>query len=266
MTLPVLADSIELYLNDIERFPILSREEEKSLALRYFETKDIATAHKLVTANLRFVVKIALEFQGYGINLRDLIQEGNIGLMTAVKKFNPEKGFRLLTYATWWIKSTIQEFILKSKGAVKRGAKALKKKLFYKDHNDEVNVSDLSLNVKIGEGLDGEDTYQDVLACTSPTNEEEVAEVQEKALMKQDVTTALATLSDKERRVIEARLLTEPPLSLKSIGTEFGVSRERIRQIEGIALKKMRLALTDPAQKKLTEDLGKNTTLPALCQ
>src|SRR3972149_1876841 len=132
MGLPVVSDSIQSYLAEVNRYPVLSAEDEFTVAERYYRNRPIEDAHTLVASNLRYVVKIALEFRNYGCRLADLIQEGNIGLMMAVKKFNPFKGFRLITYATWWIKSFIQDFILKSKGLVRRAARDLKRKLFYR--------------------------------------------------------------------------------------------------------------------------------------
>jgi len=205
------------------------RPEEFEVAVRYFRNRSIDDAHKLVVSNLRYVVKIALEFRNYGMRLVDLIQEGNIGLMTAVKKFNPFKGFRLITYATWWIRSFIQEFILKNKGMVRRGGKELKKKLFYRNSgkdginnerlalpeaSEPVDASDLSLNASIS---DDAVTHLDMLRDDGPGPVETVAERQSTALVKKEVSGALALLNDKERMVIETRLMTDEPESLQSI-------------------------------------------------
>lgn len=259
MSLPVLSDSLQSYLVEINRYPVLSHEEEYEVAVRYYRGRSIDDAHKLVVANLRYVVKIALEFRNYGMRLVDLIQEGNIGLMTAVKKFNPFKGFRLITYATWWIKSFIQEYILKNKGIVRRGGKELKKKLFYRNSGkvglnatDEIlalpietagpiDSSDLSLNASIS---DDAATHLDMLRDDGPGPVETVAEKQSTALVKKEVSGALALLNDRERIVVETRLMSDEPESLQSIGDRLGLTRERVRQIEGAAIKKLKKSLS----------------------
>jgi len=263
MSLPILSDSLQSYLVEINRYPVLSHDEEYEVALRYYKGRALDDAHKLVVANLRYVVKIALEFRNYGMRLVDLIQEGNIGLMTAVKKFNPFKGFRLITYATWWIKSCIQEFILRNRGMVRRSGRELKKKLFYRNSgnglaarsvdgaNDErlslpkhiagpVDASDLSLDSAIS---DGADTHLDMLRDEGPGPVETVAERESMALVKKEVTGALALLSDRERTVVETRLMSDDPESLQSIGARLGLTRERVRQIEGAAIKKLKKSL-----------------------
>ncbi len=245
--LPVLTDTLDNYLVEIERFPLLTKQEEHSLAIRYFERGDRDAAHSLVTANLRFVVKTALEFRSYGLNIKDLIQEGNIGLMTAVKKFNPYKGFRLITYAVWWIKSCIQEYILKSKGLVKRNSRALKKKLFYRSDvadtsvntdNNMLSTNDLSLDAPVA--ADGTVTHLERLTDPSLSHEEELANTQEHAIVKKDVSTALALLSDRERFILENRVMTDSPQSLQFVGDKLGLTRERVRQIQCAALKKLK--------------------------
>ncbi|MEE9613993.1 MAG: sigma-70 family RNA polymerase sigma factor [Thermodesulfobacteriota bacterium] len=249
MSLPVLADSLQIYMADVNRFPVLSREEEERLAIRYYDKKDLEAAHALVTANLRLVVKIAHEYRSYGVNLKDLVQEGNLGLMTAVKKFNPYKGYRLITYAGWWIKAYIQEFILKTRGLVKQATKAMKKKLFYRGEEAGTDPTpsgpDLSLNTAIGDD-DGK-THMDMLPDPGPGHEENIGKAQEQALVKRDVTDALAVLNEKERLVVERRLMAEEPLSLQAIGEILGLTRERVRQIEGAALKKLRGVLSEKA-------------------
>ncbi|MBI4950108.1 MAG: sigma-70 family RNA polymerase sigma factor [Deltaproteobacteria bacterium] len=263
MSLPVLSDSLQSYLVEINRYPVLTHEEEYEVAVRYFRNRSIDDAHKLVVANLRYVVKIALEFRNYGMRLVDLIQEGNIGLMTAVKKFDPFKGFRLITYATWRIKSCIQEFILKNKGMVRRGGRELKKKLFYrnsgkslsapssrgaiderlslpKDAAGPIDATDLSLNSAVS---DGADTHLDMLRDEGPGPVESVSEMESMAIVKKEVTGALALLSDRERTVVETRLMSDDPESLQSIGERLGLTRERVRQIEGAAIKKLKKSL-----------------------
>ncbi len=263
MSLPILSDSIQAYIVEVNRFPLLSSDEERRLALRYYEKKDLEAAHKLVTSNLRFVVKTAYEYRRYGISIKDLIQEGNIGLMTAVKKFDPHKGNRLITYAVWWIKSRMQEHILKTTGIVKRGTRTLKKKLFYKTiepeagsgHNGpdktgisgedfdqaEVTTWDFSLDTP----LDGQSamTYMDGLVDESADQAELASNNQEDALVKSSVTDALAVLNKRELAVIRKRTMADEPVSLQLLGLELGISRERVRQIESAAMKKLKAVL-----------------------
>ncbi len=256
MGLPVVTDSVQSYLAQVSRYPMLSAEDEFRVAERYYKTRSIEDAHTLVTSNLRYVVKIALEFRNYGCRLADLIQEGNIGLMTAVKKFNPYKGFRLITYATWWIRSFIQDYILKSRGLVRKSTKALKKKLFYKapaladgsageepsyvSHEELELKSDLSLDAPI---RDDNSTHLDLLRDEGPGPLESVARSQESFLVRQEVSSALALLNEKERVVVEKRLMSDEPESLQVIGDALGITRERVRQIESQAMKKLEKSL-----------------------
>lgn len=261
MSLPVLTDSIQSYMTEVNRYPVLTPDEEFSVAERYYKYKGLDDAHTLVVSNLRYVVKIAFEFRNYGCKLADLIQEGNIGLMIAVKKFNPYKGFRLITYATWWIRSCIQDFILKTRGAVKRGAKALKRKLFYRkdpalspfDEMDaaqpaksfgygDIDISnDLSLDSPVS---DDSATRLEMLQDTAAGPFEAATVKEEGELVKREVTSALALLNDNERLVIENRLMADEPASLQSIGERLGLTRERVRQIESSALKKLQKRLS----------------------
>ncbi len=243
MTQLALTESIQSYLIEINRYPVLSAQDERTIAERYYKTRNVEDAHRLVVSNLRYVVKIAFEFRNYGARMADLIQEGNIGLMHAVKKFNPHKGFRLITYATWWIRASIQEFILKTKGLVRRNVKALKKGFFYKNtalkHREEAAAqSDLSLNASIA--THGQATHLDILSDTRPNQEELYASMEEKARVREEVKSAMGRLSDKERFIIEKRVMAEEPESLQGLGEKLGLTRERVRQIETQALKKLK--------------------------
>jgi RNA polymerase sigma-32 factor len=257
VSLPVLRDSLSSYLVEVNRFPVLSRDEEYRLALRWHEGKDIEAAHALVTSNLRFVVSIALEYRNYGVPVKDLVQEGNIGLMTAVKKFDPHRGMRLITYAVWWIRAFIQEHIIKTVGIVKTSAKAVKRRLFYRgkkgiDSRGEDPLSALSLDAPIN-GEEGK-SHLEGLADSAAAPEEAFAEREENALIKKNVRRALCVLNEKERLVIERRILAEEPQTLEAIATALGLSRERVRQIEGSALGKLRkfLAKSAPPTPALT--------------
>jgi len=252
MSLPVLTDSIQSYMVEVNRYPVLTPDEEFRVAERYYRDKSLGDAHRLVVSNLRYVVKIAFEFRNYGCRLADLIQEGNMGLMIAVKKFNPYKGARLITYATWWIRSCIQDFILKTSGIVKRGSKALKRKLFYRndaplspsatpsEHEANGFPQDLSLDSALS---DGAATHLDMLPDTSAGPLEAASVKQDSAIVKSEVSSAIALLNDKERLVIENRVMAEEPASLQAIGDQLGVTRERVRQIENSALKKLQKRL-----------------------
>jgi len=279
MTLAIYGDSLDGYMSEINRYPLLSVEEEFKVAVSYWKYKRIEDAHKLVTSNLRIVVKIAFGFRNYGCRLADLIQEGSIGLMKAVKKFNPHKGFRLITYASWWIRSYIQDFILRNKNLVKHNAKALKKNLFYKKDPASAETEGITLKEGITlfdalpamegpygrkaeaeEGHPLEDFSPELSLNTECSNEktthldllkddgagpaEAMAEKQERRLAKKTVTTALAKLTPKERLVVEKRLLTEKPATLQALGVTLGVTRERVRQIECGAMKKLKEVLS----------------------
>lgn len=259
MSLPVLADSMEAYLAEVGTFPTLSRKEEHRLAVDFYENGTIESAHALVTANLRFVLKIANEYRSYGIAFKDLIQEGNLGLMNAVKKFNPYKGFKLITYAVWWIKAFIQEYIMKTRGIVKRGARDLKKQLFYRQDGTEMEAlpaefdisgADLSLDAPLGG--DGSTTHLDALADPDARHAELIAESNERNFQNEKISTALATLGDRERYVVEKRFLADEPMSLQKIGESLDITRERVRQIEKKALTRLK-AIMAPALPATTQ-------------
>ena len=268
---PVVKNSLESYLARINQFPLLTPEEEFNLATRYRKDNDLEAAHKLITSNLRFVVKVAFEYKSYGTKLLDLIQEGNIGLMMAVKKFNPYKGYRFISYAIWWIRAYIQNFIIKTWSLVKIGTTQAQKKLFYKigkvrkaleaDRENEdryellandLDVSkedimemeqrmssrDLSLDAPFDE--DHELTPLELLRESSPNQEEELMEKQEKGILEEEVGRAIKRLNEKEAFVIKHRVMSDSPLTLQEIGDQLKLSRERVRQIESEALKKLK--------------------------
>jgi RNA polymerase sigma-32 factor len=274
-SLPAPTDSIERYLAEISNYPILSREEEYELAMRYRKKRDLEGARKLVTANLRFVVKIANEYKGYGLNIMDLIQEGNIGLMQAVKRYDPTKGYRLISYAVWWIRAYIQNYIIRNWSLVKIGTTQAQRKLFYKlrlakrkmDITDktlglgnyealakELGVSDeavvemeqrmggkdLSLDVEVGKEREDGATHLDFLMDKVESQEEVLTKIQEEENVKRELESALKSLDERERFIIDNRILRDTPLTLQELGKKLNVSGERIRQIENQALKKMK--------------------------
>lgn len=272
-TLPVLSDNLSLYLAEIRRFPVLTAEEEHRLAIKFYEEKDLEAAHTLITSNLRFVVKIANEYRAYGMKMLDLIQEGNVGLMMAVRKFNPHKGFRLISYAVWWIRAYIQNYIISAWSLLKIGTTQAQRKLFFKLNQaknairnmlgeDDTPAASLALDVKESEfeemeqrlkgdySLDSElvegggFTMMEGLADERLNQEEVLAENQEAALVQREISQALTRLNEKERYVIEHRVTADEPMTLQEIADQFSISRERVRQIEEGALKKMRSILT----------------------
>ncbi|MBF0628415.1 MAG: RNA polymerase factor sigma-32 [Magnetococcales bacterium] len=259
------------YLGEINQFPILTPEEEFQLAVRYYEHADLQAAHRLVSSYLRYVVKIAKEYANYGLRLMDLVQEGSLGLMQAVKKFNPYKGFRLATYAIWWIRASIQEFILRSWSLVKIGTTAMQRKLFFslRRHKSSIERLDRDEAMLLGQKLgaktqeildmDGRLVNRDdsLNRCVLEDGEElqnlipDKRNNQEVALLATETANlnrraaidALRVLNDRERAIIAWRILDDTPLTLEEIGRKLGVSRERIRQLEQRALAKMRQAL-----------------------
>ena len=269
--LPVVKNSLESYLVQINQFPLLTQEEEFKLAVRYRKHSDIEAAHTLITSNLRFVVKVAFEYKSYGVKLLDLIQEGNIGLMMAVKKFDPYKGYRFISYAIWWIRAYIQNFIIKTWSLVKIGTTQAQKKLFYKigkvrkalesdgenekkyellahdldvgkediiEMEQRMAARDLSLDTPFDEGQ--ELTHLDLLKEESPNQEEAFAQEEEKKNREREVQNAMKRLNEKEVYVIKNRIMADEPLTLQEIGDHLNLSRERVRQIESEALKKLK--------------------------
>ena len=278
-TLPVLNGESGLahYLTEIRKFPMLEPQQEYMLAKRWREHDDRDAAHQLVTSHLRLVAKIAMGYRGYGLPISEVVSEGNVGLMQAVKRFEPEKGFRLATYAMWWIKASIQEYILRSWSLVKMGTTANQKKLFFNLRKAKSKISALEegdlrpeqvkqiatslgvteqdvidMNLRLGgdaslnapirdDGEPGE--WQDWLVDTSPNQEAIMAESEEFDHRRSALTGAMGVLNDRERRIFEARRLAEEPMTLEDLAAEFGVSRERVRQIEVRAFEKVQAAV-----------------------
>jgi RNA polymerase sigma-32 factor len=278
-TLPILTaeSGLSHYLEEIRRFPMLEPQEEYMLAKRWREHGDRVAAHRLVTSHLRLVAKIAMGYRGYGLPISEVISEGNVGLMQAVKRFEPEKGFRLATYAMWWIKAAIQEYILRSWSLVKMGTTANQKKLFFNLRKAKSKISaleegdmrpdqvktiakrlgvpeqdvidmnrrlsgDASLNAPIrADGDSGE--WQDWLVDDSASQESRLVESEEFDNRRRALTDALSVLNERERRIFEARRLADDPVTLEDLAEEFGVSRERVRQIEVRAFEKVQKAV-----------------------
>jgi RNA polymerase sigma-32 factor len=277
--LPVVSKGLDLYMAQINQFPILSPEEEFELALSYREKGNIEAAHKLITSNLRFVVKIALEYKSYRVKLLDLIQEGNVGLMMAVKKFDPRKGYRFISYAVWWIRAYIQNFIIKSWSLVKIGTTQAQKKLFYKlgkvrrlleapqggkprsyqdiakdlgvkeeeihEMEQRMGKRDLSLDLPFDERKDL--TPLELLSDDSPDQEDMLIQSQDAQIKRNEVSKALDALSERERYIITHRIMSDNPLTLRELGDTFQLSRERVRQIEREALSKLRRDMQNSA-------------------
>jgi RNA polymerase sigma-32 factor len=278
-TLPILTAETGLarYLEEIRRFPMLEPQEEYMLAKSWREHGDRDAAHRLVTSHLRLVAKIAMGYRGYGLPIAEVISEGNVGLMQAVKRFEPEKGFRLATYAMWWIKASIQEYILRSWSLVKMGTTANQKKLFFNLRKAKSKISaldegdlrpdqvktiarrlgvtetdvvemnrrlggDVSLNSPIREDGDAGE-WQDWLVDDSASQESVLAESEELDNRRKALGSALSVLNERERRIFEARRLAEDPITLEELAEEFRVSRERVRQIEVRAFEKVQKAV-----------------------
>ena len=274
------------YLDEIRRFPMLEPNEEYMLAKSWREHADSDAAERLVTSHLRLVARIAMGYRGYGLPIGEVISEGNVGLMQAVKRFEPDKGFRLATYAMWWIRASIQEYILRSWSLVKIGTTAAQKKLFFnlrrtkgqlqaleegdlKPENvkaiavklgvpeeDVVNMNrrlggDSSLNAPVRADLEGGGEWQDWLVDDTPDQGERFADNEELDMRRSYLSKAMSSLNDRERRIFEARRLAEEPKTLEELSAEFGVSRERIRQIEVRAFEKVQKAVQASAKTTL---------------
>jgi RNA polymerase sigma-32 factor len=282
----IAADSGGLvrYLEEIRKFPMLEPGEEFMLAKRWQEHGDTEAAHKLVTSHLRLVTRIAMGYRGYGLPIGEVISEGNVGLMQAVKRFEPEKGFRLATYAMWWIRASIQEYILRSWSLVKMGTTAAQKKLFFNlrrmkgqiraleegdlrpdqvkqiatklgvPEDDVISMNrrlggDASLNAPVRADMEGGGEWQDWLVDEAPDQEERLVESEELSQRRAYLGKAMSTLNERERRIFEARRLAEEPATLEDLSEEFGVSRERIRQIEVRAFEKVQAAVQKAARR-----------------
>jgi len=285
-TIPVISSESNLsrYLQEIRRFPMLAPEEEYMLGKSWREHGDIDAAHKLVTSHLRLVAKIAMGYRGYGLPLSELISEGNVGMMQAVKRFEPDRGFRLATYAMWWIRAAIQEYILHSWSLVKVGTVAAQKKLFFNlrklkgqmraieegdlspeqvnkiattldvpeadviSMNRRLGSPDHSLNAPLRQDGDGE--WQDWLVDDSDNQEIRLAESEEFGKRKSLLNDAMTTLNDRERRILTARRLQDEPITLEDLSQEYGISRERVRQIEVRAFEKLQKSIKNAAHQQ----------------
>ena len=294
-TVPALSgeQSLNRYLSEIRKFPILTAEQEYMLAKRYQEHEDPEAAAQLVSSHLRLVAKIAMGYRGYGLPVSDLISEGNVGLMQGVKKFEPDRGFRLATYAMWWIKASMQEFILRSWSLVKMGTTAAQKKLFfnlrrmkkqleaYEDSDlrpedvtkiatdlgvpeqEVINMNrrmmmggDASLNVSLRGDEEGSGQWQDWLADERPLQDETVANAEESHMRKAMLSEAMGSLNERERHILTERRLTDKPQTLEELSQAYEVSRERIRQIEVRAFEKLQKAMQRIAGERLLPGLA----------
>ena len=273
------------YLTEIRKFPMLAKDEEFMLGKAWREHEDPQAAHRLVTSHLRLVAKIAMGYRGYGLPVAELISEGNVGMMQAVKRFDPDRGFRLATYAMWWIRASIQEYILRSWSLVKMGTTASQKKLFFNLrkaksaisafqegdlHPDQVDIIATKLGVQKDEvvsmnrrlsgpdaslnapmRVDGESEWQDWLEDTSAVSQEtQVAESEERTQRMSLLEAAMIDLSDRERHILTERRLKDDPTTLEDLASQYGVSRERVRQIEVRAFEKLQKAMLAAARDK----------------
>jgi RNA polymerase sigma-32 factor len=286
--------SLNRYLQEIRQFPILEAQEEYELAKDYADTGNVRAAHRLVTSHLRLVAKIAMGYRGYGLPIGEVISEGNVGLMQAVRKFDPERGFRLATYAMWWIRASIQEYILRSWSLVKIGTTAAQKKLFFNlrrlkgemqaiDNGqmtpeqvdkvaetlnvsgDEVRMmegrlvgSDQSLNTPMRGDTEDGDEWQDWLVDDSDSPETQLVDEDERNHRRTMLLEAMRHLNEREQKILYARRLAEPPQTLEDLSTEFDISRERVRQIEQRAFEKLKVAM----QKSMPQEI--EATVPTI--
>lgn len=266
------ADALAKYLADVRKYPLLSPDEEKKLAIRYRETGDRVAAEKLVTSNLRFVIKVAGEYAKFGAKMIDLIQEGNVGLMHAVREFNPYKGVRLITYAVWWIRGYIQEYLMKNYSQVKIGTTQAQKKLFYRlnkerarlealgegsgvlelsqslgvkpeeieEMTQRLSAKDLSLDAPFSSD-DNKTWLENQTDVTAHTADEDIALSEEREIFDREIGKVSSLLNDKEKFLLEKRILGDPPLTLQEVGDHFGITRERARQLEERTIDKIKV-------------------------
>jgi RNA polymerase sigma-32 factor len=289
---PSPEQGLNRYMQEIRKFPLLEPEEEYMLAKRWADHQDAQAAHKLVTSHLRLAAKIAMGYRGYGLPQAEVISEANVGLMQAVKRFDPEKGFRLATYAMWWIRASIQEYILRSWSLVKLGTTSAQKKLFFNlrkakakvgaleegdlrpenvaqiakdlsvsedeviDMNRRLAGSDASLNATVGSDGDGSTQWQDWLEDEDSNQAEAYAERDELDARRELLAQAMSVLNDRERDILVQRRLSEDPVTLEDLSESYGVSRERIRQIEVRAFEKLQQKMRELAR-------GKGMVVPA---
>jgi RNA polymerase sigma-32 factor len=292
--LPSIGSGLTYYIAQIRKFPVLTQEEETDFARRWRQNGDRDAAYRLVTSHLRLVAKIAMRYRGYGLPIADVVSEGNIGLMQAVRRFDPERGIRLATYAMWWIKATIQEYVLRSWSLVKISASSAQKKLFFKLRRTKSAISaiddgdlrpdqvktiserlkvserevvdmdrrlrgDVSLNIRTNDAPEAGDAL-DRLVDPSPGHDIELAESEELARRREALQASLQMLSPRERHIFTARYLTEAPPNLHTLATEYGISGERIRQIEERAFQKVRAAMLE-REHLSTASAMKHTTI-----
>ncbi|MEI7591370.1 MAG: RNA polymerase sigma factor RpoH [Deltaproteobacteria bacterium] len=292
MHFPTTTGTLESYIVEINRFPLLTPDEEFALAVKFKQHGDMEAAEKLVVSNLRFVVKVAYEYNTYGMKLADIIQEGNIGLMHAVKKFDPDKGYRLISYAVWWIRAYIQNFIIKTWSLVKIGTTQTQRKLFFKlnqarqqlerlaqrnpefveiasllgvkatdiaEMSNRLSQRDVSLDANINDSDDSSSKHIDFLAVEDDNQETVLIKKEELSLVKNYIADAMEKLNEKEKYIIINRVMADEPETLQEIGNRYGITRERARQIESQALKKLALAIpfVGEERKLLTADAGK---------
>ena len=273
MDLPAVTATLDIYIAEINRFPILTAEEEFKLAIALKKENSMEAAETLVVSNLRFVVKIAHEYRSYRVKLADLIQEGNIGLMHAVKKFDPYKGYRLISYAVWWIRAYIQNYVIKSWSIVKIGTTQAQRKLFFKMSQTKKHLETLSkknpefgeiaaslgvkgweveeMEIRMGHDLsldacvseDNDSTFGDKLVYEGEDQETTLIKKEERALVQRNIAGALAMLNEKESFIVKNRLMADIPMTLQEIGEHYNFTRERARQIESQAIKKLQLAI-----------------------
>ncbi len=294
-TLPALSEGgLSHYLAEIRKFPLLEPKEEYMLAKRWREHEDTEAAHKLVTSHLRLVAKIAMGYRGYGLPISDVISEGNVGLMQAVKRFEPDRGFRLATYAMWWIRASIQEYVLRSWSLVKMGTTAAQKKLFFslrrtkgqidaleegdlkpehvKEIADRLGVAedevismnrrlsghDSSLNAPLRGDTESDDEWQDWLADDTLDQETQLGEAEELEERRTLLVAAMEELNEREQDILQARRLREEPLTLEQLSVKYGISRERVRQIEVRAFEKLQETMKAAHTAKQAEMLHAN--------